>query len=106
MGKSGVLIPIPFAAIVLAAVADCVCPLYTGWLPPGSVWGPGSVSQSMRTAKSRYLAAKDSARRQAGVNLASVLGIDFYVGGWSRRVDEALALQWPVVQRQRSDAGG
>jgi hypothetical protein len=52
------------------------------------------MSSSFAKAKQRYQEARDTCRRQAALKLSPILGVDFYVSGWSGRTRDAMLDQW------------
>ena len=45
-------------------------------------------------AKKRYQESRETCRREAGLKLSKILGVDFHVSGWSGKGRDALATQW------------
>lgn len=56
--------------------------------------------------KTRYARAKDDARRQAALNLAPVLGVNFHLADWSRSAEQAFHEQWAAVPERAYSEGG
>lgn len=52
------------------------------------------MSSALEHAKKRYSDAREACRRQAGLRLGHVLGVEFHVSGWSNKGREAMADQW------------
>jgi hypothetical protein len=60
------------------------------------------MSSSFARARERYQEFAATSRASAAIRLSPVLGVDFYVSGWSGKGREALADQWVANGQQLS----
>ena len=52
------------------------------------------MSSTVQRLRAQYEAERGKSRRQAALNLQTPSSVEFYIAGWSRKTESALADQW------------